>query len=64
MAGVVGSQDERAINGPKSAQTFTGPTKLQSPLQQHEATLGNGPGAFDQGMVESSLDIFGGGVGG
>ena len=64
MTGVVGGQDERAIDGPKSAQTFTSPTELQGPLQQHEATLGNGTGAFDQGMVKSSLDVFGSRVGG
>ena len=64
VTGVVGGQDERPIDGPKSAQTFTRPTKLQSPLQQHEATLGNGTGAFDQGMVKGSLDVFGSRVGG
>ena len=63
MAGVVGCQDEWPIDGPKSAQTLAGPTKLEGPLKQHETTLGDRTRAFDKGMVESSLDVFGGGMG-
>ena len=58
MAGVVGGQDEWPIDGPKSAQTLAGPTKLEGPLQQHEATLGNGTRAFDQWMVKRTFDVL------
>ncbi len=64
MAGVVGSQDEWSIDGSKSAQAFAGPAELQRPLQQHQAALGERTGPFDQWVVKSSLDVFGGGVGG
>ena len=62
MAGVVGRQDEWTINGTKSAQAFTRPAKLKGPLQQHQAALCDGAGAFDQWMVKRTFDVFDRGV--
>ena len=57
------------MNGPSMARSRPKPSQVQSselqrPLQQHQAALGERTGPFDQWVVKSSLDVFGGGVGG